>query len=246
MSAPDVNALSPPRSATGRRLSSPPPTVEGLALLEQARAAGLGSLVVLVGREPAELVSSMPVVPLDELLASTVPAVTVEGYGYDPERGELWFVGETAEAFQIELEAQARRLRDEAQTLAARAASATPVVRPPDARVVSLCERLRDSLAASIEAAARVERPLAARPQAAAPRRPRSPPPFASSQRQEAELRREAHEATAAVSQVDIELARIDAEAADARRRLDEAQEEPAEGDREQLPVDARTARAPA
>src|SRR5881275_280681 len=45
------------------------------ALLERARAGGLGSLVVLVGREPAELVAGLPVVPKDELLASEVPAV---------------------------------------------------------------------------------------------------------------------------------------------------------------------------
>ncbi len=212
-------------------------TVEGLAFLEQAREAGLGSLVVLVGREPAGLVSSTPVVPLDELLASTVPAVTVEGYGYDPERGELWFVGETAEAFQLELEAQARRLREEAQTLAARAAGATPVVRPPDARLVSLCERLRDSLVASVEAAARVERPLAARTASGGTQAAALATALRELAASEAELRREAHDATAAVSQVDIELARIDAESADARRRLEEAQEEPAEGDREELLV---------
>src|SRR4029077_11602098 len=73
-----------------------------LALLERARDAGLGSFVVLVGRDPAELVARMPVVPKEELLASPVPAVTPEGFGYDPERGELWFAGETAEALLLE------------------------------------------------------------------------------------------------------------------------------------------------
>ena len=58
----------------------------GLELLEHARSAGLGSLVVLVGQDPAELVRSMPVVPLADLLASPVPAVTEEGFGYDPQR----------------------------------------------------------------------------------------------------------------------------------------------------------------
>src|SRR5207253_1674325 len=47
-----------------------------LALLERAREAGLGSLTVLVGRDPAQLVVEMPVVAKDELLASQVPAVT--------------------------------------------------------------------------------------------------------------------------------------------------------------------------
>src|SRR5205823_12627326 len=74
----------------------------GLELVEHARSAGLGSLVVLVGQDPNELVSKLPVVPLDELLASPVPAVTPEGVGYDPERGELWFAGEAAEAIQLE------------------------------------------------------------------------------------------------------------------------------------------------
>src|SRR5207237_10381606 len=43
-----------------------------LALLERARDAGLGSLVVLVGRDPAQLVAQMPVVSKEELLSSTV------------------------------------------------------------------------------------------------------------------------------------------------------------------------------
>src|SRR5439155_1174617 len=62
---------------------------QGLALLERARSAGLGSLVVLVGRDPREVVAELPVVPLRDLLDSTGPAVTREGFGYDPDRGEL-------------------------------------------------------------------------------------------------------------------------------------------------------------
>src|SRR5205807_7664322 len=64
---------------------------KGLALLEHARSAGLGSLVVLVGQDPKELVTRLPIVPLAELLDSAVPVVTQEGIGYDPDRGELWF-----------------------------------------------------------------------------------------------------------------------------------------------------------
>ena len=75
------------------------------ALLERARAAGLGSLTVLVeAREP-----ELPVVPKEQLLSSSVPAVTPEGFGYDPQRGELWFAGETAEAVLLELEAAGAR-----------------------------------------------------------------------------------------------------------------------------------------
>src|SRR3954467_8814065 len=80
-----------------------------LALAERARAAGLGSLVVLT-RGPAALVSELPIVPKDQLLQSTVPAVTPEGFGYDPHRGEIWFAGETAEAVWLELEARRRAL----------------------------------------------------------------------------------------------------------------------------------------
>ena len=56
----------------------------GLTLLQRARDAGLGSLAVLVGKRPAERVAELPVVPLDQLLAATVPSVTDEGFGYDP------------------------------------------------------------------------------------------------------------------------------------------------------------------
>src|SRR5207253_429173 len=69
-----------------------------LRLREPAHAAGLGNLTVLVGARPAELVERYAVVPKQELLSSVVPAVTPEGFGYDPDRGELWFAGETAEA----------------------------------------------------------------------------------------------------------------------------------------------------
>ena len=68
-------------------------------LVERARALARLSLV---GRDPGELMP--PVVPLDELLAPPVPAVTEEGIGWDPQRGELWFAGETAEALLLELE----------------------------------------------------------------------------------------------------------------------------------------------
>src|SRR5207244_372316 len=53
-----------------------------LALAERARAAGLGTVVILT-RHPAELVRELPVVPKEELLQSQVPAVTREGLGHD-------------------------------------------------------------------------------------------------------------------------------------------------------------------
>jgi chromosome segregation protein len=92
----------------------------GLALVEKARDAGLGSVLVLVGRDPRELVD-LPVVAREELLASAVPAVTADGIGWDPQRGELWFAGETAEAVLLELEARRRELASEVEELSRRA-----------------------------------------------------------------------------------------------------------------------------
>ena len=84
---------------------------------------GLGSLFVLVGRDPQQLVD-LPVVARDELLASAVPAVTADGIGWDPQRGELWFAGETAEAVLLELDARRRELHDEVEQLAPQAVEA--------------------------------------------------------------------------------------------------------------------------
>ncbi len=94
-----------------------------LELVVSAMSSGLGSLLVLVGRDPQQLVD-LPVVERDDLLASPVPAVTADGIGWDPQRGELWFAGETAEAVLLELDARRRALRDEVSALAAQAAEA--------------------------------------------------------------------------------------------------------------------------
>ena len=96
-----------------------------LALAERARAAGLGSVVVLT-RDPGELVGELPVVAKEDLLHSQIPAVTPEGFGYDPQRGEIWFAGETAEAVWLELEARRRALAAEVDELAARAEAPIP------------------------------------------------------------------------------------------------------------------------
>ena len=108
----------------------------GLALLQRARAAGLGSLTVLAGRSPQDLVGEFPVVPLDALLDVTTPSVTPEGFGYDPARGELWFVGETAEAVLLELQGRRTALAAEAAALEAEVATAhaTPRQTRPSGR----------------------------------------------------------------------------------------------------------------
>ena len=161
----------------------------GLALVERARAAGLGSVLVLVGHDPRTL-ADLPVVPRDELLASPVAAVTDDGIGWDPQRGELWFAGETAEAVLLELDARRRKLgaeldelavraddaRRDAESLAERAREAAlafaPVahlrtVRRADAgslaRLHAGAERLDETLRIAAAAAARLEAPLADR-----------------------------------------------------------------------------------
>ncbi len=161
----------------------------GLELVAKAQSAGLGSVLVLVGQDPRELVQ-LPVVARDELLASRVPAVTEDGIGWDPDRGELWFAGETAEAVLLELEARRRELRVEVERLHERAeaarthveetaaiARATAAVFAPVAhlrnirhadparlrRLVSGAERLDETLRIAAGAAARLETPLAER-----------------------------------------------------------------------------------
>ncbi|HZT92360.1 MAG TPA: AAA family ATPase [Gaiellaceae bacterium] len=160
-----------------------------LALVDRARASGLGPLLVLVGRDPHELVD-LPVVSREELLSSPVAAVTADGVGWDPARGELWFAGETAEAVLLELDARRRELQAEVEELARRADAAavraaeaaeraraaaeafTPVahlrgVRRADAptleRLVTAAERLDETLRVAAASAVRLERPLAER-----------------------------------------------------------------------------------
>jgi len=167
----------------------------GLELVRKAQAAGLGSLVVLVGRDPRRIVESLPVVDPAELLASPVAAVTRDGIGWDPERGELWFAGETAEALLLELEARRRehahelehleeaaRIAGESAAAAADEARAAAEAFAPVAhlrgarrvdpaaleRVVAATERLDETLRVAAAVAARIEEPLAARAAVAA------------------------------------------------------------------------------
>jgi chromosome segregation protein len=194
-----------------------------LALLERAREAGLGSLVVLVARDPAQLVAQMPVVTKEELLASQVAAVTPEGFGYDPERGELWFAGETAEALLLELQARRRSLAAELDELRARLEE--PI---PDAaysleqnsfadRGVRLAERLLRALDVSV---GRLEAPLRAEVDAGAARSGELGAELRRLGAAEVERRQELAAAAEVVSAVEVEAARAGAEADEARRRL--------------------------
>jgi chromosome segregation ATPase len=205
----------------------------GLRLLEQAHAAGLGNLTVLVGARPAELVELYAVVPKDELLSSPVPAVTPDGFGYDPQRGELWFAGETAEAVWLELEARRRALALEVERLGSNPAAPPPAADP---RLVAEGERLVRALAGAAEAGRRFEAPLRARVDAGASRTGDAAGALRELAAREAELRRGAAEAGERTAAIDVELARLEAEQSAARRRLEDAGAEPAEGsDREAL-----------
>ena len=234
-----------------------------LELLERARAEGLGSLTVLADAKPQELVAEFSVVPKDELLAASVPSVTPEGFGYDPARRELWFAGETAEAVLLELEARRRevaaqsadlarraedavRAADEAAKRAEVAASAlgdVPVrqlTRAIDrellARIHSGATSLADGLGAVRQAAERFAAPLRARVDAGALRSGELGDELRRLGAAEVGLRQELEEATERVTTAEVELARLEAEAQEARRRLEATAAEPAEGDdREEL-----------
>jgi chromosome segregation protein len=199
-----------------------------LALLEQARAAGLGNLRVLVGGRPDELVGGYAVVAKDELLDSQVPAVTREGFGYDPGRGELWFSGETAEAVWLELEARRRTLAAEVEDLRSRPA-APPAAADP--RLVAAGERLVRLLSGAADAGRRFDGALRGRVDAVGSRTGDAAAELRELAAREAELRRGASEAGERAAAIDVELARLDAEASAATRRLEEAASEPAEGD---------------
>jgi len=159
------------------------------------------------------------------------------------------------ESEREQVERDARELTDEAAAQAALAVEAADRAREAAAaqtatgartgraldadllrRVLAGAERLDQTLEAAAAAAARFEAPLRARVDAGATRAG----DLGSSLRElgaaEVELRQGAEEAAQRATEIEIELTRIDAEAADARRRLEEAGAVPADGDeREEL-----------
>jgi chromosome segregation protein len=236
--------------------------VTALALLQRARSSGLGSLTILAGSSPQQLVEELPVVSLDDLLDVAVASVTPEGFGYDPARGELWFAGETAEAVLLELHARRRSLETECSDLERRAADAAgaadaaeersrraeaaygraaparPSVDPGVlARIVRAAEALRDGLQASGAAAARFDAPLRARVDAGALRSGELGEELRALGAAEVGLRQELDEAAGRTTEAEVDLARIDAELEEATRRLEAADAAaPADGeDRDEL-----------
>jgi chromosome segregation protein len=207
-----------------------------LGLLERAAALGLGSLLVVAGRNPRELVAELPVVERDELLTSTTPAVTADGFGYDPRTGELWYAGETAEAVLLELDVRRRALADEAKTLAEQArfaerkaaeaeqravaaeaafAPAAPqlTIRRADAgtlsRLAAAARRLEQALAGLDARVERVEAPLRARGEAGSERTGQLGERLRTIAERESALRSELAEIAARVAAAERDLLRF-------------------------------------
>ena len=225
-------------AALGPRASAllAPDARSALALLERAAAMGLGSLRVLAGREPRDLVAELPVVERDALLSSAVPAVTRDGFGYDPRSGELWFAGETAETILLELEARRRALAGEARQLgeqaqfaerkaaeaeerAAHAEQAFAAVAhrlkirradlPTLAALAALAQRLERALAGLDAAVDRIEAPLRRRGEAGADRTAELGAALRGLGEREASVRREVAEAAEGVAAAERDLVRL-------------------------------------
>jgi chromosome segregation protein len=205
-----------------------------LALAERARAAGLGNVVVLT-RPPAEVVAELPVVPKEQLLQSQVPAVTPEGFGYDPRRGEVWFAGRGGRSRLARARGAPPRARGRGRGLDARVAAPIPedaYSATRDPLTVTLA-RLSAQLVETLEGVTddRHEAPLRARADAGAQRTTGLADELRRLGAAEVDARRAASEAGERLSAVDVERARIEAELDEAQRRLDAAAAEPAEGD---------------
>ena len=220
----DLAVLVPPQAAPGRK--GRPPLVGAEALSSRVRARPGGERVA------ALLEDVWLAEPGDLARAERGVLVTREGHCYDADRGELWFAGETAEAVLLQLDARRRSLAREAEELERRAeelpAEAAPVPVEP---LALLADRLAAALAGAAEAGKRFEAPLQARVDAGATRAGELAAELRRLGGAEAESRREASEAGERGAAVDVERARLEAEADEARRRLEEAGADPAEGD---------------
>jgi chromosome segregation protein len=225
----DLAVLVPSRG-DDRRASRPPLLgAEPLSSRVRARRGGERVAELLADvwlAEPAELAQ-----------AESGVLVTREGHCFDAARGELWFAGETAEAVLLQLDARRRALAQEADELERRAdelpAEAPPV---PTGPLAALAERLEAVLREAAASAERFEAPLRARVDAGATRAGELAAELRRLGADEADVRRAAAESGERAAGIDVERARLEGEAAEARRRLEGAGAEPAEGDdREEL-----------
>jgi chromosome segregation protein len=238
----------------------------GLVLLQRARDAGLGSLAVLVGKTPSDRVAELPVVALDELLSARVPSVTDEGFGFDPQRGELWFAGEAAEAVLLELETRRRELEaevavlktqaQEADAAARAAAEAAEAAEAAYAQVAHLraarsadpellrrlaagAERLDQSLLAAVAVAARLEEPLRRRAEAGAERAAKLAGELARVGGLEQAARSESARANERAAAAELERARLGGEGQIRMLQIDESERARVEHDARELTGEA-------
>ena len=171
-----------------------------------------------------------------QLLSCRCPAVTRDGYGYDPQRGELWFAGETAEAVLLELDSRRAALAEEARGLAEQAqfaereadaaeeraeaaetafAAAAPRLRLRRAdeqtlrSLVAAARRLERALDSLDRAVDRVEAPLRTRGEAGSARTAELGATLRALGERESALRRELATATEGASAAERDLVRL-------------------------------------
>jgi chromosome segregation protein len=249
-------------AALGRRASALLATDErhAVALLERARSGGLGSLSVVIrggsrrdGTPPvagaraltsfvsgaADAVALLEGVWLVEpgLLGEVRRglAVTHEGDGFDADRGELWYAGDTGEVVLLELDARRGALADEADELAARATAAAHEADEAAARaaadeaayaevahlrgtaldaellgrLVGVVDGLSELTERAVACVDRVEAPLEARLAASDRRSQELGTELRRLAGLEADARREAAEASAMAREAELVLARL-------------------------------------
>ncbi len=220
----------------------------GLALLQRARDEGLGSLAVLVGTDPSKRVAELPVVPLDALLSARAASVTVEGFGFDPMRGELWFAGEAAEAVLLELETRRRaldaevaELRRSAKDAAVAAVAAAEAAEAAETAFAKLRSTERPGLG---RVGHRVDTALLGRVLAAAERLDETLAAAAVAQRFEAPLRARVDAGAARTGELGATLRELGAAEVELRRSAEEAAQRATEIEIELTRIEAEAADA--
>ncbi|HUH14577.1 MAG TPA: AAA family ATPase, partial [Gaiellaceae bacterium] len=206
------------------------------------------------------------VVPLETLLSARVPSVTDEGFGFDPQRGELWFAGEAAEAVLLELETRRRSLADEVTALSARAAEAAQEAETAAAtaeaaeaayaqvahlrsagaadssllrRISTGADRLDEALIAAIAVAARLEQPLRMRADAGSERAAELAAELARVGALEHEARQQSTRANEAAAAAELMRVRLGGEGQIRLLQVDEAERAQVEREARELTEEA-------
>ena len=231
----------------------------GLALLERSRAAGLGSLTVLIGRSPQDLVGEYPVVASGVTSRRHRAVRHGRGLRLRPGSGRAVVRGGDGRGGAARAAGAAQRAahggpgarepaRGRNQDRGREGATARASRRRPSGRLRAAAPRrsTRGCMRGSSSSQPNCGRASTARngsrpasrlrcERASTPAR-REPGELGEELRTlgatEVSLRQELDEASSALTAAEVEIARIDAEAGDARRRLESAGEvDPAEGD---------------